>query len=144
MDVQTSTIDVRTLADSCLATTEAMLKPGVKLTADVPDNFIAFSPQALRDLYGSVTPGADILDSNGNATTADNNNGACAGSSTTHDFSCFDEVPVERAPAAARAEVNGLRRVERRHGEMARMLLTEGIAGVSATRGQRAACIECP
>ena len=60
--------------------------------ADVPDNFIAFSPQALRDLYGSVTPGADILDSNGNPTTADNNNGACVGSTTTHDFSCFDEV----------------------------------------------------
>lgn len=60
--------------------------------ASVPRNFITFSPQALRDLYASVTPGAAILDSNGNATTANNSNGACIGSTDTHDFSCFDEV----------------------------------------------------
>ncbi len=60
--------------------------------ASVPNNFITFSPQALRDLYASVLQGDTILDSNGNATTANNDNGTCVGATTTHDFTCFDEV----------------------------------------------------
>ena len=43
MDVQTSTVAVQSLVDSCLATTEAMLNIGVKLTADVPGDFPAMT-----------------------------------------------------------------------------------------------------
>ncbi len=60
--------------------------------ASVPDNFVTFSPQAIRDLYASVQQGDPILDSNGNATTADNNSGTCVGDSASHDFTCFNEV----------------------------------------------------
>ncbi|MEO0998683.1 MAG: TonB-dependent receptor, partial [Pseudomonadota bacterium] len=60
--------------------------------ASVPNNFVTYSPQAVRDLYASVQPGDPILDSNGNPTTANNNNGTCTGSGTTHDFNCFSEV----------------------------------------------------
>lgn len=67
--------------------------------ASIPNNFITFSPQALRDLYASVSQGGPIFDSNGNPTTANNDNGfladgvtPCTGSSTTHDFTCFDEA----------------------------------------------------
>lgn len=60
--------------------------------ATVPNNFITFSPQALRNLYASVQQGSPILDANGNPTTANNSNGTCAGSSTAHDFTCFSEA----------------------------------------------------
>ena len=60
--------------------------------ANVPNNFVTFSPEALRNLYGSVVQGDPILDGNGNPTSANNDNGACTGSPTTHDFSCFGEA----------------------------------------------------
>lgn len=39
-------------------------------------------------------------------------------------FAAFEERPVERSAAAERAAPNGLRRIQRRHGEVPRMLLS--------------------